>query len=194
MTFIVDHQQFFKDCVDFTVQHNIGVVRKKAARLVSIASLQQFVEQKYGDQCSYYFAMSKGLDDFINSRGKIYKSFVSCGDWKRWDFELMYTNDYYSDPRFAYRYFPELVENKSSHTLLFICYSEENHHSYLEDIRSNRKMMERDQELSEEIMNLYRELKPTQAMIDDRRSLKNRIQYRLNQVWPDMDLKVAVFG
>jgi hypothetical protein len=31
-------------------------------------------------------------------------------------------------------------------------------------------------------------------MIDERRSLKNRIQAKLNQVWPHLGLSIAVFG
>ncbi|KAG1227884.1 hypothetical protein G6F35_002476 [Rhizopus arrhizus] len=178
MTAALDVKLVLKDCTDYTVKHSIGIITKRAARVVSVASLKHFLLAKYSSHYLHFISFYKTLENFLRIEARTFSQYIACGEWHEWNYELIMVEDYLNDSRYLYRYFPELVEQKSSNTLLFVCFSEENNLAYFQDINTNKQP----------------KLRPKQSMIDERRSLKNRIQAKLHQVWPHLGLSIAVFG
>lgn len=144
MTTAPDVNSLIYECADYTLKNSIGIITKRAARVVTVASLKQYLISQN--------ISPKAVENIFKTRVKL----GPIGDWTDWDYECCQVEDYRNDPRFNYRYFPELVDHKSNNTLLFVCYSKQNHLAYLNDISLNRKPVSSRKELSDELMDLYK--------------------------------------
>ncbi|KAI7907407.1 uncharacterized protein BX663DRAFT_137200 [Cokeromyces recurvatus] len=189
-----------------TLDPNSNANNKKA-RVVTLDFLTScLIERSTYDYINVIQQFST-TENFFRTVGREMMRSGALQRWQSWNYEIMTVSTYYDDKRYQHRYFSKLTEQLSNDTLLFVFYKKEDKRRFEhERALLKKKPKKTDHEsfnkhsnliadpASREILELCQSYSPTELFFTQANTLVKRLQKLIDQVWPDMNYKVVIFG
>lgn len=192
---------FLENCGIYAYNNSIAA-EEDAARIVTIHSLRSHLMESCPSTYAFIVQLYHSLEHFLKGAGRDIIRAGLITRWNEWNYELMTTASYFSDKRQEHGYFSDLVQYVSDNTLLFVFYLKEDKRRYESERQELKKKSVQKKSLakprhdpvSDEIFTFCHGLEPTEQFFDNTKSLLQRIQTMLDNVWPGMNYRVAIFG
>jgi hypothetical protein len=192
---------FLENCGIYAYNNSIAA-EEDTARVVTVHSLRSHLMESCPSTYAVIVQLYHSLEHFLKGAGRDIIRAGLITRWDEWNYELMPTANYFSDKRQEHGYFSDLTQYVPDNPLLFVFYLKEDKRRYESDRQelkkksAQKKLLGRPRHdpVSDEIFDFCHSLEPTEQFFNNTKSLIRRMQTMLDNVWPGMNYRVAIFG